>query len=638
MPAEGGAMDASDTVRGQEAWGCAGALPLALNVGFSGNRALDSNADLGPHLDEAFALAAEAARRVLQTPLPEGFVGAAYDGGPHLRLLIGAAPGADRHATARWTAAAHGEIHYVFPYRDPEQGGPITDRPEHVSDEIRADLPDGGGWTGFDAYDLGLEQSQGHAEVARWIVRHADVLVAAWDGKSASGAGGTGDTLRRALERGAPVLWVRPGEPVRMVDPALAHRHADLTDAESLLALPWAAASAEALAALLAGVLAPPGGGRLGLHDPEVAARLDYARIDPLRRRTGPLGVADAALRATLWRAYHGFERLAGGASAGKATHAATPPPPDALTDQPGFDVLSRALHEAAARASHLSAIHRSQQLLLILIATAAVAVGASPTMWRLEPGAHRAHWIAALVEFGLGAAAFLIALAARRAHRHRRWSDARRLAERLRGARATWPLGVDVADSRVAHPQTWTEWRALAVLRLAGPRRGWIDRESFAASARWTAAELIDGQIAYHTRQYQVAETIERTIRITERFAFGFLMTVLAAYIALGIGNMYGRWSVPDWVSGLLTIVSAVSPAIGAACLALEATSGFGELALRSERLAREFEKLKDQLDAAPPPYRQTQDLARAGAQLLVEDADAWRDRVARRRIVQGG
>jgi hypothetical protein len=90
--------------------------------------------------------------------------------------------------------------------------------------------------------------------------------------------------------------------------------------------------------------------------------------------------------------------------------------------------------------------------------------------------------------------------------------------------------------------------------------------------------------------------------------------------------------------MDGALIMVSAVAPAIGAACLALNATLGFSELTQRSERMEHEFELMKARL--APDPKASLphlQRLVRRSAQLLVEDATAWRDRLATRRITLG-
>ncbi|MCD7439681.1 hypothetical protein K4B79_15770 [Streptomyces lincolnensis] len=62
--------------------------------------------------------------------------------------------------------------------------------------------------------DLPLEATHEKAYLAagRWIVDHADQLVAVWDGYPARGEGGTGDVVAYARSTGVPVtvLW-EPG-------------------------------------------------------------------------------------------------------------------------------------------------------------------------------------------------------------------------------------------------------------------------------------------------------------------------------------------------------------------------------------------------------------------------------------------
>jgi hypothetical protein len=415
---------------------------------------------------------------------------------------------------------------------------------------------------------------------------------------------------------------------MQLIDPSRAHRHADA--AESIADLPSIAGplTAEALAALLAPALAPPGDGGSGPHHAEHAARLDYARVDPLKAHGGPLGLLQRFADHTLWRAYRLFERTAGGT---KPSASRSPPPPEAQAAQPGFQRLRRAASQAGARADHLSSIHRSEQLLLILLAILGVFFGALPALVTNDVVASF-HFYAAAAEFGLGLIALAIVAAARRAHRHRRWSDARRLTERLRAATATWPLGFDIADAHAGPVSTWTEWRARAVLRAAGPRRGWMTRPRFEESAHWAVSQLIDSQIAYHGRQRHVAHNIERTMRWIEGGAFTLLMVTLASYLVAGA-------HAPHWFGGFVTLVSAVSPAVGAGCLAMEATNGFGELAVHSTQLQADFEQLKTRLnETGETHYHHVLATVRRSAQLLVDDADAWRDRLQRRRLVRGG
>lgn len=600
-------------------------LPMVATVGFVGHRRFDDEAAARAAIEAAFVEIGRAFALVSQGPLAE-----AFDGADRLRLLIGAAPGADRLAAAAWREAGLGEVHLIFPFRDPGADAAWTDRPERGDLETRVE-PEGA-WTGIDSASLGLAGDQAHAEVARWIVRHADVLVAWWDGEPSRGAGGTADTVERTLARGLPVVWLQPGRlDVRLADPARALRHADAAEALTDMAALAQPLTAEALASLLATALGPPGDP--AANDPDVAARRDYARIDPLAPRWPALAPLQRLLDHTLWTAFRRFETLAGGRP---PRDDPAPPPPAALVSQPGFARLSAAGVEADARADHLGAIHRSEQLWLILLAIAAVVVGASPSV--AEPGAPQsaAHLWAAALELALGAMALGVTWAARRAHRHRRWSDARALAERLRGARATWPLGVDIADTQVGPAQTWTEWRARAVLRAAGPRQGWFDGAAFREAAQWGAAQLLDSQIAYHARLHRVAERIETNIGLTEGLAFAVLMLTLAVYLAALATAPITGWRPTHQVGGFVTMVSAVTPAIGGGCLALAATNGFAEMARRSARMAAAFRQLRDELGESGA-YHHVQGVLRRGAQLLADDADAWRDRLQRRRLVRG-
>jgi len=612
-------------------------LPLTITVGFTGHRALgEHSGEVAAALGAAFAVVRDSLAGLEATLLhPDERLGDAYGGPARLRLVSGEAPGSDRLAIASWNAGQLGEVHPIYPFRDHATGGALTDHPDFATADAHvAPAAAAAAWTGLDATDLGLTRNQAHRQVGEWIVRHADLLIAVWDGAAIERQGGTGDTLRAALERGVPAIWVQPGEKrIRLIDPQKLRRQGET---------PWSAAKvgaaddlgAGALTPLLLSALAPPGGAR-GARDPEVIARRDYVVVDPLRRRGWPLGPLQSLMDRTLWRSYRAFETIVGGRLDGREM-AWDVTAPVSLKRQQGFAYLESTYDQAEARAARLSAIHRSEQLLLILIAMIAVFVGVAPALLDGAPGTHAA---AAAAEFALGGVAFVVALYARQAHRHRRWSDARRLAERLRAARATWPLGVDIADAQVTPPRTWTEWRALAILRAAGPRRGWVTREAIRETVGWFEANLIDGQIDYHAKQAAVAARIERRIRWTENAAFGFLMTVLACFLAADVARRLGVWSPPHWVGGALIVVSAGAPAIGAACLALNATIGFSELALRSERMQREFEQMKRQLGAAPDfALRHIQDVARHSAQLLVEDADAWRDRLAGRRIVRGG
>lgn len=57
-----------------------------------------------------------------------------------------------------------------------------------------------------------LERSnEAYRAVGRWIVDHADHLIAIWDGKPARGMGGTGDIVEYARARDLPLTIIAPG-------------------------------------------------------------------------------------------------------------------------------------------------------------------------------------------------------------------------------------------------------------------------------------------------------------------------------------------------------------------------------------------------------------------------------------------
>jgi hypothetical protein len=644
------------------------ALPLVVTIGFAGHRRIDDPDQAKALLDKAYVIIAEALEDLPQHPLDSGkeTLGQAYSGPQRTRLLTGSAPGADRLAIGEWRKGGHGEVHGLFPFRHPTTGTALTDAPENAGPNDRVDdLSVFAAYSGIDAVGLGIERDHAHSEVGRWIVRHSDILVALWNGAPAQGLGGTGDTVRRSLDRGLPVIWLEPGQDeVRLLSPQQFHRHAQIDEA---LADPSAIATAltarNLLSALIAPFAPPPAQSHEGV-DPEVASRRDYADVDPLRPRMALVEWRDVVLRKTVWSAFSSFKRTMGGVGQWKPPQLPPTPRAGAIAKSMGYLRIEAAFEVADDRAGLLSAIHRSQQILLIYVAVLAVAFGAAPALPPIY-GFHIGHVAAAWVEFLLGIFALAISTFAQRAHRHRRWSDARRLAERLRAALATWPLGADLADASERPAFTWTEWRARAVLRDAGPPPGWLDRPEFALRAALATSLLIDGQISYHSREHHLAETIERRIKVVEGLAFAVLMGAVGSYlVATGL-----KLHLPEGVSGILTMISAVSPSVGAACLALEATNGFGEIARRSSRMGPEFKRLKDEVDApAPSPEQQTealrdaaqmlmddverwspgagrraslhhrQEILRNAAQLLVEDADSWRDRVVSRRIVRGG
>jgi hypothetical protein len=55
------------------------------------------------------------------------------------------------------------------------------------------------------------ERSAAYAAVGAWVANECDILIAVWDGREASGEGGTAEVVERARRLGRPVLWLPTG-------------------------------------------------------------------------------------------------------------------------------------------------------------------------------------------------------------------------------------------------------------------------------------------------------------------------------------------------------------------------------------------------------------------------------------------
>jgi len=514
-------------------------------------------------------------------------------GAPPARLLTGLASGADELAVAAWRAEAMGPIHAVFPFLEDPDG-----------EEARAgELADSVTW--LDGAALAAEGRNPHLKQTRVIVEAADLVVVVWTGGPARGAGGTADAVSCALEIGLPVLWIRPSEPhpLRLIRPD---------------ALP------------------------LDFHFPEFQEALEAGRLDHLELATvenlrdvlnldavsQPLpakaisawqAALDRWLHATLWKTYGNFRKLVGGRIRGSPP---TPPPPS-LAAEPGFQVLTEAYLASDQVANRLSAIHRSEQILLVLAMIAAAVVGSAWAVWP-----HLKMPMVAL-ELAISTAAVLLWAAGSDAGQHERWSEQRYLAEQLRLERAGWTLGISIAPIIPAASRRQSEaW--LSARRTAGLPNVRFDADRVKAWGAWAMDELVTGQSAYHHATSDRDGRIAHRIHFLEDAGFMFLFVSFAAFLSFfGLSHAHP----PGWIAGSIAMIGTVVPAVAAATMALEAKLEFQEQSARSRRIASVLDELAARLGPAPS-LDALQNAARAAVRLHMAEASNWREGSSRRRL----
>jgi hypothetical protein len=530
-----------------------------------------------------------------------GQLGAAFEllrtaGVRRARLVTGLATGADELAAEAWRDAGLGPIHGVLPYLDFQPAGGIG--PGGIADSA----------TWLDGAAAEAAGRNAHLKQTRMIVEAADLVVVVWTGGPARGAGGTADAVLCALQLGLPVLWLQPSAPdtPRLIRPEN---------------------------------LAPD------FHFPEFQEALHHGRLDrvqdaspellrellgeprerpalPAPRRLGPVRSAlDRFMHASLWRTYPFFRNIVAGRA---APYEAPPPPPASLEAQTGFRLLSRAYAASDHVANRLSAIHRSEQMLLILGMILAALVGSAWTIWP------EMKLTGVFVELTLSLIGLFVWAAAADAHQHERWSEHRFVAERLRLERAAWALciGLDLGGRR-ADAEAAQGWRH--VRRDAGLPHGGFDPERAAAWGGWAMGELIQGQAAYHravsTRDDRFAHRIHRF----ESLSFMWFFAIFTFYISSYLGG-FGH-GLPHWFAGMVAMTGAVVPALAAAAMAMESKLELQEQSERSRRIASTLEDLAARLrqDAS---FESMQNLGREAVRLHLAESGHWQENVNRRRL----
>lgn len=558
---------------------CAGGAEL-IQIAFAGH---NRPQDLGPH-------------RLVSTALTAAFEMIRAAGVEEALLLTGLAVGADELAAKAWREVGLGEIHAVFPFLD---------------DAAKINIGPGGLASSATWLDGAGAEARGrnpHLKQTRLIVEAADLVVVVWTGEPAKGAGGTADAVLSALELNLPVLWIQPSKahPLRLIRPEKLPSDFHFPEFQEALHRGRfdhvEVATPEALRKVFAAA-APP-------------ARAHHTAAGAKRSRV------DEAMHKSLWNTYRTFRRHIGGRA---KIDSPDIPIPASLEAQPGFRLLSASYLTADHIANRLSAVHRSEQVLLVFTMIVAAIIGSSSALWpELKV---TSVWI----ELGLSVAGLLVWATASDRRQHEHWSEERHRAERLRLERAGWVIGIGVAGalgpSRI-HPSV-----GRAAARGSGLPSGKFDGARVQSWGAWAMAELVHGQVAYHRSVSIIEGRIAHRIHRLEDIAFIFLFAVFTLYVVLHFITSDDH--LPGWISGIVVMTGTIVPAFGAASIALEAKLEFQEQSARSKRIAATLQALGEGLGPSPS-LDEIQDVARNAMRLHLAEASRWQDGTSRRGLLR--
>lgn len=521
------------------------------------------------------------------------------------RLLTGLAPGADELTAAAWRRSKLGPVHAVFPFLS----GPDSRLAKGAAASA----------TWLDGATTEAQGRNPHLKQTRLVVEAADLLLVVWTGERARGAGGTADAVRCALEIGLSVLWLKPSEAHQLwlIRPEKLPSDFDFLEFQEGLQ-----------AGNLAHVeIATEANIREALNLEAIASAQTTAMIQAAGefeiRPTQDDWLHDW-LHGWLWKTYGTFRKVVGGNVLGLA---APPRVPEDLEEQPGFHMLTAAYLKADTYANRLAAVHRSEQILLLLAMVAAAIIGSAPSVWP------EFKITAVVVELSLGLAALWVWSGAARARQHERWGEERHLAEQLRLLRACWPLGVSLVSTHTRPIEREAFAPEQAVLRRAGLPQGRYDAARVESWGRWAMSELVDGQAAYHQAVGKREGRIAHRVHLLENTAFLALLVVFAAYLLAHAMSEPLGLHLPHWISGAVTMAGTIVPALGAATMALEAKLEFKEQSARSDRIARRLQDLASKL-GPKPTFDDLQGAARAAMRWHLAERSHWREGTGRRQL----
>jgi hypothetical protein len=474
------------------------------------------------------------------------------------------------------------------------------------------------------------ETSTRVALAGRVMIEQCDLFVAVWDGASGAQVGGTGHTLRAALEAGAQVLWIdaRAPQELRLLQglEALTVPPAPLGSGEE---------QAAALKAMVRLALRPRAGGHEFARDPlgsepwpESSRPLwhAYRRIEAL---FGGLRWRDRFRNLT--QTYETPDQVAGGSGAQILASAATLPGLDPAAASAIESGVMRRFAWADGVSAWRSDVYRGGMTANFVLAALAIVGG----ILYLPLGRTHGKWAFALFELLLLAFILWVTLVGQRHRWHGRWFETRRAAEYLRHAPIMMLLGVARAPGR--WPQgtdtSWPEWYARNAIREAGLPRLKVTEAYLRAALEQLLLPQVSRQRDYHVAKAKRLATAHHNLdRLAERM---FLLAILSVsgYLALKLGGVLHVWP-KEWAehsSLWFSFFGVLLPTFGGALAGLRYFGDFERFSAISRVTAQKLQVIHARITrlldspAGALDYGLVAELAHATDEVVVSEVESW-------------
>jgi hypothetical protein len=464
-----------------------------------------------------------------------------------------------------------------------------------------------------------LKENRAYEAAGLTVLSQADILLAVWDGERSRGRGGTAEMVAEAVRQRVPIIHVDANgkaaprilgggdEPVVAVDAV-----EDMTPT-----------TLEAgLAKLVESLVRPPapvpnqskqhGSRKRSVPASSETGALEEFLNDRFHRRNlrpeFPIMLAMAGARERRpadFRPYTPAE-LANGYLA------LSPPAPGGGPS--ATKTLAYSFGWADAIGIRFAQVFRSAVVANFILAAATIILAVSSLMGDPEKKV-----------FFVAAESFLIFLIlintmrGWRAGWHRRWFEAREVAERLRCALPLWALGIR-PNTFFGQEPTWTGWYARAIVRSQGMRDARRNPDWF-AEAHSTLQKVLEDQCKYHTNTAGQMGKLERWLEV-----WGLVLFFATFMVALGFLAYLLTYPPPHKGATLVTTFSASLPALASAFYAIRIIGDFDGIARRSERTLVTLRELGEAVKRDAGDLRALRVHARAAAEVMLGDVASWR------------
>jgi hypothetical protein len=465
-----------------------------------------------------------------------------------------------------------------------------------------------------------LKENRAYEAAGLTVLNQADILLAIWDGEGSRGRGGTAEMVAEAARQRIPIIHVDAnGE----AEPRILGRGGELYVAADAVEDLTPVELEMGLAKLVEDLVRPPAavpnkGERRGLierYAPSLASEtvaLERFLGERFRRRNlrpeFPIMLAMSGVRDRRHTDYwpNAPTELAEGYLA------LSPPASDSGPST--ANILAEAYGWADVISIRFAQVFRSAVIANFTLAALTIILAVFSLTFDQE---QKAHFVIA--------ESFFIVLILFNTMRgwwvgwHRRWFEAREVAERLRTALPLWALGIRPATFFGQEP-TWTGWYARAIVRSQGMRDAGQNPD-WLADAHSTLQKVLDDQCSYHVKSAEQMGKLER--RIERLGLFLFIATLLLALVFFGF-----LWRCPPTHEHvvLVTAISASLPALASAIYAIRIIGDFGGSARRSERTLAALELLQKAAERDAGDLRALRVIARAAAEAMLGDVASWR------------